>query len=60
MTRPRFLPRTGTEREARAFHLGLETYRYDEERHLPWASYIEDSYRVWCIHLGFWRIEWTA
>lgn len=52
MTRPRFYPRTGTEREARAFHLGLETYRHDGMD--PFGDY-----RVWCIHLGFWRIEWT-
>lgn len=55
MTRPRPYPRTGTEREAGAFHLGLETYRYVEAFGLQ-----EDSYRVWCVHLGFWRIEWTA
>lgn len=57
MTRPRFYH---VQRGQGEFHLGLETYRYEEEAYLPYTSYISDAYRVWTIHLGVWRLEWTT
>lgn len=57
MTKPRFYR---NQRGYGEFHLGLETYRYEEEVHLPYTSYISDTYRVWTLHLGVWRLEWTA
>ena len=57
MTRPRFHRNC---RDRGLFHVGLETYLYEEEFHLPYTSYVGDYYRVWVIHLGLWRLEWTA
>lgn len=57
MTRPHFYRNY---RDRGLFHVGLETYLYEEEFHLPYTSYIGDYYRVWVIHLGFWKLEWAT
>lgn len=57
MTRPRFYRYN---RGYGIFQLGLETYQYEEEMHLPHTSYVSDAYRVWVIHLGLWKLEWTV
>lgn len=57
MARPRFIRQP---RGYGVFHLGIETYRYDEEIQTMWSSYDADSYRVWTLHLGFWMLDWTT
>lgn len=58
MTRPRFYRQS---QGYGLFHLGIETYRYEEEIHHNWGgSSTGDSYRVWTIHLGFWSVDWTT
>lgn len=40
------------------FAIGLETYRFEDEGHLPWGSYIKQSGREWAILLGAWELRW--
>lgn len=57
MTKPRLVPEAPG---YNAFHLGLETYRYEHELHFPWDSSVEGSHRVWLLHLGLWVLIWES